>query len=341
MRRWPGICLVGLLLIAGCIGRGTTPRPSLTATLLLVQGVEGDQGPFEFAAAGAAAFRRSEGVDVPLLALGEDPIAWEGMIRAAAREPAHRLLLIGMEGPARLGLEQARLFPGKRFVLLGLAGSEEIPPNVLAIAFHDWEAGWLAGYIAGHLADPERGRRVGALAGPGPSAALEGYRCGARAAGVRPEDLLVERVDADPDPAAGFEAALRLYQQGADIVLGLAGGSSAGLFEAAAAVRRHAIGFGIDWGARYRMMRSPAAEALLGSVTPAVGEAVRRVLRQSRRGELPFGARWTLGLREGGLEWRGTPTFFRIAPAWLQRQIRDRALRPAPCGGPGAAGSGR
>lgn len=330
MRRGLRLCLAGLFFVSGCAGPGAARRPTWTSVVLLVQGAEGDRGPFDFAAGGVAAFRRSEGVAVPLLALGEDPLAWAQRIRQAAEEPAYRLLVIGMEGPARLGLDQARRFPGKRFVLLGLADPEEIPPNALAISFDEWEAGWLAGYIAGHLAGPER--RIGALVGPGAERALAGYRCGARAAGVPFEGVMVERVGSDRDPVAGFEAALRLYRQGVGIALGLAGGSSAGLFEAAAAVGRYAIGFGADWGARYAAMRAPAAEALLGSVTPGVTEAVRRVLRQARRGGLPFGARWTMGFSVGGVEWRGAPVFFRIAPEWLQRQIRTRALRPAPCG---------
>lgn len=339
MNLWARMGIVALLLLPGCAGRKPAP-PALSSVVLLLEGVEGDRGPYDFAAAGVAAFQRSEGVRVPLLAMGEDPIAWERMIREAVREPDHRLFIIGMEGPARLGLEQARIFPGKRFVLLGLRDPVDIPPNVLVLSFDEWEAGWLAGYIAGHLAgrdgaDGRPGRRIGGLVSPGFSAALEGYRCGARAAGVRPEDLLVEEIRSASDPVAGFEAALRLYQGGAGIAIGLAGGSSAGLFEAAAAVRRYAIGFGDDWGARYEAMGSPAFEALLGSVTPAIDEAVRRTLRQSRRGEIPFGVRWTLGLEEGGFVWRGTPTFFRIAPSWLQRQIRERALHPEPCEGSG------
>lgn len=333
MKGWFRIGLAGILLTAGCAGKAAR-QPSLTSVVLLIQGVEGDRGPFDFAAAGVAAFQRSEGVRVPLLALGGDPIAWERMIREAVREPDHRLFIIGMEGPARLGLEQARIFPGKRFVLLGLEDPGEIPPNVLVLSFDAWEAGWLAGYIASQLvgqegSDRRPGRRIGALAGPGASVALEGYRCGAWAAGL--EEILLEEVETTSDPVAGFEAALRLYERGAGIVFGLAGGSSAGLFEAAAATRRYAIGFGEDWGARYEAMRSPAFEALLGSVTLAIDEAVRRILRQSRRGEVPFGMRWTLKLEEGGFVWRGTPTFFRIAPSWLQRQIRERAVHPHPC----------
>lgn len=336
MKRWLWIALLGIILAAGCVGEGVAHRPSLTSVVLLIEGVEGDRGPWDFAVAGVASFQRSEGVMVPLIALGEDPIAWERMIREAVRDPAYRLFLIGMEAPARIGLEQARIFPGKRFVLLGLEDLDEIPPNVLILSFNEWEAGWLAGYIAGHLAgqdggEGKPGRRIGALVGPGFSIAMEGYRCGARAAGVRPEDVFLEEIGSAQDPVAGFEAALRLYQQGAEIAVGLAGGSSAGLFEAAAAVRRYAIGFGNDWGARYAAMRSPAADALLGSVTPAIAEGIRRILRQNRRGELPFGTRWELGLREGGIEWRGTPTFFRVAPAWLQRQVRNRMLHPKPC----------
>lgn len=325
-----------VLLSLGCLGREATPPPSLTTVILLMEGVAGDRGPFDFAAAGVAVFQREEGVRVPLWAMGGDPIAWERMVRDAAREPAYRLFLIGMEGPARLGLEQALVFPGKRFVLLGLEDLSAVPPNVLAISFSDWEAGWIAGYIAGRWVRREgppevKGQRIGALVGPGAAIALAGYRCGAQAAGLGPEEILVEEIGSDRDPVAGFEAALRLYAQGVEVALGLAGGSSAGLFEAAAAVRRYAIGFGVDWYARYAAMKAPAADALLGSVTPAIDEAVRRVLRQSRRGGLPFGVRWTMGWEEGGITWRGSPTFFRWAPSELRRDLRGRIVRPAPC----------
>ncbi|MCS7251943.1 MAG: BMP family ABC transporter substrate-binding protein [Anaerolineae bacterium] len=328
--------LASLLFLSGCAGRQTASQPLLSSVILLVEGVEGDRGPFDFARAGVAAFERSEGVRVSLLSLGENPLTWERMIHETAREHAYQLLIIGMDGPARLGLEQARIFPNKRFVLLGLNDSTAILPNTLIISFNEWEAGWLAGHIAGHLIRRHEnrgksGQRIGALIGPEPSAALEGYRCGAQAAGVPPEDLLVEKVSSTSDPVAGFEAALRLYQEGAEILLGLAGESSAGLFEAAAATRRYAIGFGVDWGDRYRTMQSPVAEALLGSVTPAIDEVVRRVLRQSRRGMLPTGVHQMMNLSNGGLAWRAGSIFFQIAPTWLQHQIRSPFLSPAPC----------
>jgi basic membrane protein A len=332
MRTWVRIAALGLILMGSCLPRPATPRPSLISVIVLMEGVGGDRGPFDFAAAGVAAFQRSEGVSVPLIAMGYDPLSWERMIREAVRDPNHRLFLIGMEGPARLGLEMARIFPGKRFVLLGLPPEQAIPPNVLAISFDEWEMGWVAGYIAGRWADPARTRQpIGALIGPGAEALWEGYACGARAAGTPPEALRVEIVASDRDPIAGFEAALRLYAQGVPIAAGLAGGSSAGLFEAAGALRRYAIGVGADWYDRYAAMRSSAMEALLGSVTPAVDEVVRRTLRQSRRGELPFGIHRTLGWQAGGIAWRGSPVFFHRAPRELQQALRERALQPTPC----------
>jgi len=332
MRAGPRLRILAVLLLAGC-GAQAAPRPALSSVVLLIEGAAGDRGPYDFAAGGVAAFRREEGVEVPLVALGEDPLAWDGRIQEAVAEPAHRVFIIGMEGPARRGLEQARRFPEKRFVLLGLADPGEIPPNAWVLSFDEWTAGWLAGYLAGHLAGlgGAPGRRVGALVGPGAAAALAGYRCGAQAAGVGPEDFLVEEVPSAADPVAGLEAGRRLYGRGAAVALGLAGGSSAGLFEAAAAAGRYAIGFGADWYARYAAMRAPAAEALLGSVTPGTDEAVRGVLRQLRRGPLPFGTHRVMGWADGGIRWRGSPLFFRIAPAWLQRQIQTRALRPEPC----------
>lgn len=332
MRGWSlaGRFLLILGLAVRCAPAAPAPPPRLTEIVVLMEGLEGDLGPFDTAAAGVRAFQASEGVTVSLLPLGEDLVAWATEVPRAAREPDHRLLILGMEGPARLGLEQARVFPGKRFVLLGLPAGSDLPPNALSLAVDPFEMGWQAGYLAGTIARRLSPGPLGILAGPGMAAALAGIRCGAQRAGWDPSAVRVEAVASAWDPVAGFEAALRLYGQGAWVVVGAAGESTAGLLEAAAAVRRYAAGVGFDGAARAARIRSPAAAYWLGAAVPDVAEAVRRVLRQARRGGLTHGLAFGRADRLG-VRWVATEAFQRLAPSDLQRALAEGDLPPAAC----------
>jgi basic membrane protein A len=111
-------------------------------------------------------------------------------------------------------------------------------PNVASLVFAEHEGSALVGAAAGLKTETDI---IGFIGGVNVGLIQKfelGYRFGAEE--VNPGvEVLVQYLTEPPDfagfndPAAGKEAALGMYEQGADIVYHAAGGSGAGLFEAA------------------------------------------------------------------------------------------------------------
>lgn len=111
-------------------------------------------------------------------------------------------------------------------------------PNVASIVFAEHEGSALVGAAAGLMTQTDIIGFIGGVNVPLIHKFELGYQWGAEQ--VNPDvDVLVQYLTEPPDfagfndPAAGKEAALGMYEQGADIVYHAAGGSGAGLFEAA------------------------------------------------------------------------------------------------------------
>ena len=73
-----------------------------------------------------------------------------------------------------------------------------------------------------------------------------GYKQGAVDAGLTEENVLIQYAASWSDPAKGKELALTMYQQGADIVFQVAGGTGEGVFYAAEEAGKWAIGVDSD-----------------------------------------------------------------------------------------------
>ncbi len=111
-------------------------------------------------------------------------------------------------------------------------------PNVASLVFAEHEGSALVGAAAGLMTESDIIGFIGGVNVPLIHKFEAGYRFGAEE--VNPDvEILVQYLTEPPDfagfndPAAGKEAALAMYQQGADVVYHAAGGSGAGLFEAA------------------------------------------------------------------------------------------------------------
>jgi basic membrane protein A len=125
-----------------------------------------------------------------------------------------------------------------------------------------------------------------------------GYRAGVRA--VRPSASVIVKYAgttgaAFKDPTKGKELALAEYQQGADIIFHASGSTGLGVFEAAKALDRLAIGVDSDqWDA--------APGVVLTSMVKRVDTAVFETVREVKEGRWRGGVH-VFGLAEGGVDW--------------------------------------
>jgi basic membrane protein A len=127
-------------------------------------------------------------------------------------------------------------FPDTQFAIVD---SVVDAPNVASLVFAEHEGSALGGAAAALKTQTNTIGFVGGVAGLGLIEKFQaGYEAGAKE--VNPDvTVLVQYLTEFPDfagftdPAKGKEAALAMYEEGADVVYHAAGGSGAGVFEAA------------------------------------------------------------------------------------------------------------
>lgn len=96
------------------------------------------------------------------------------------------------------------------------------------------------------------------------------------------------------DPAKGKQAALAMFEQGADVVYHVAGGTGAGVIEAAKQQNKYAIGVDTN-------QDDLAKGNVLTSMVKHADVAVRTVMSRYAAGELNAGQTLTLGLEKNGV----------------------------------------
>ena len=143
----------------------------------------------------------------------------------------------------------AKEFPNVKF---GIVDDGSVAaPNVEGILFKEQEGSFLVGVIAALNTQTGKIGYIGGVKIPLLQKFEAGYVAGAMA--INPKiKIQVTYVSLPPDfsgfndPAKGYEAALGMYQNGADIVYAAAGGSGAGAHRAAFELGKHSIGVDAD-----------------------------------------------------------------------------------------------
>ncbi|MDX2170731.1 MAG: BMP family ABC transporter substrate-binding protein [Deltaproteobacteria bacterium] len=173
-------------------------------------------------------------------------------------------------------------------------------PHVADYVFRDNEGSFLVGAAAALTCDCDTVGFLGGQTIPVIGGFQAGYAAGARA--VRPDvTVLVRYIGDDPsafnDPAAAATLANAMYDGGAQVIYHAAGGSGRGLFSAAAARNRWAIGVDSD-----QYLTAPAEQRprILTSMLKRVDTAVYEAIRATRAGSFSTGQR-VFGLAENGV----------------------------------------
>lgn len=175
-------------------------------------------------------------------------------------------------------------------------------PNVVSVLFDEHTGSYLAGALTSMVTTEESIEQtndeaiIGAIGGvpaSGIDVFLHGYLQGACA--VNPEtEALFAYSNAFDDPAKGREITLGMYEQGADVVFSVAGGTGSGIIEAAKEENHFAIG--VDSDQDYI-----APGNVLTSMLKRVDVAVYGMIRQLVEGTLEGGTVVRYGLEEDGV----------------------------------------
>ncbi|MCR5856725.1 BMP family protein [Mesorhizobium sp. J428] len=195
--------------------------------------------------------------------------------------------------------EVAKDYPDTKYVILNQVREGA---NVASVLFQEQEGSYLAGTLAalvttdtsikGINAEPVIGV-IGGTKSAGIDKFIAGYMEGAKAANPDVK-VLVAYSNNFADPAIGLQMTKAMFEQGADIVYQIAGGTGMGVIQAAKEAGHYAIGVDTD-------QDGLAPGSVLTSMIKRTDVAVEAMLKDYAADTFPAGKTAAFGLKEGGV----------------------------------------
>ena len=299
MRKMLVLTLVVALLFAGGVFVPSAKGQSdYSVALIIAQGGLGDRSYNDSAFAGLTLAASELGVHVQPIE-SPDPVGEAEQLLRTAAEAGFDLVITlefsHFEPLARIAPD----YPDTTFAIVNVVVDQ---PNVVSILFDEHTGSFLAGALAGLVTNDDTIEQtnpenvigvIGGVKSSGIDVFLYGYLQGACA--TNPDvDVLMAYSNDFGDPAKGKEMALAMYEQGADVIFQVAGGTGAGVIEAAKEKNFFAIG--VDSDQDYM-----APGNVLTSMLKRVDVAVYNTIEKGVNGELEGGTVLQYGLAEGGV----------------------------------------
>lgn len=312
------IGMVLVLVLVAVVGTATTAAQDEPLRIMMVMnGVLGDKSFFDSADSGMKRLiDEGYNVEVNTIELGIDPANWEsGLSDVMADSDKYDVLISGTYQMGEFLAKRVHQYPDKYFIFYDDAVPYADPEfcvegctNVYSILYAQNEGSFLAGVYAGaitasNLEGVNPDAIIGAVGGqdiPVINDFIVGYEQGACL--VNPEStVLVQYAGGWNDPAKGKEITLAMYEQKADIVFQIAGGTGVGVFEAAQEQGHYAIGVDSDQATIIADTDEDQAQHILTSMLKNVGNSLFRAVDLHLAGELPYGEAEVLGIAEEGV----------------------------------------
>jgi len=307
-----------LLVLLAVMVVPTTAQDEPLRITLVVNGVLGDKSFFDSAQRGMdRLLEEGYNVEINTIELGIDPANWEsGLADAMADTESYDLLIVGTFQMGEFLATRVHQYPDKYFIMYDDSVRYDDPElcvegctNVYSVLYAQNEGSFLAGVYAAAMTqrtdvegineDPI----IGAIGGqdiPVINDFIVGYEQGACL--VNPESqVLVQYAGGWNDPAKGKEIALAMYEQKADLVFQIAGGTGVGVFEAAQEQGKYAIGVDSDQALIIAETDEEQANRILTSMMKNVDNSLFRAVDLHLKGELPYGEAERLGIADGGV----------------------------------------
>ena len=203
--------------------------------------------------------------------------------------------------------QTSQSFPEQEFMIVDSVVEQD---NVASYVFKEHEGSYLTGILAGMLTGQDFSAGAGSTTTDTQSVGFVGGVEGSLIgkfeagflAGVNSVDSDIEvqstYVGSFSDPQGGKEAALSMYNNGADIVYHASGNTGTGVFQAAQEEGKFAIGVDRDQS----VTKSAYSDVILASMVKRVDTAVYNAIQSTVDGSFSGGSVETLGLQSDGVE---------------------------------------
>lgn len=292
-----------LLLLSACAtdAGGTTSTTSAgagSAALVVAQGGLGDESYNDLANKGFQAGLAETGLEGNPIESADVVGQGEQILRRAGQ--ANLGLVIDLEySHSEILGRVAGDFPKTDWVIVN---AEAAGDNVASVLFQEQEGSYLAGALAAkqtsNTSDPKiNADKVIGVIGGTPGAGIDkfvvGYIQGAK--DTDPDVKVLTAYSNDfGDPSKGQQLAQSMFDQGADIIYTVAGGTGAGVIQAAKDNNHYAIGVDSD-------QDGVAPGFVLTSMIKRTDVAVQSVMSDFAAGNFPGGQTLNFGLKENGV----------------------------------------
>jgi basic membrane protein A len=322
------ILIIALLFVAPS---PATADDNTVKVVHFINGAKGDESFFDSAVRGIEEAEADFGIEAATIEACYNSSTWGEQLEEAAAGEDYDVLIVGSALMRELLEGVAPKHPDKRFIIYdsSVDYADGGYDNVYSVLYRQNEGAYLAGVYAGLMTESGT---IGLLGGQNSTTINDfvvGYQQGAKS--VRPDVVvLVEYAETWNDAARGEEMATVMYNEGADIVFQAAGTTGLGVFRAAEASGKYAIGVDSDQALIIEKTDPEQASHILTSMMKNVAASLYQALGMYVEGELPFGEAETLGIREGGVGLarnryyeEATPEDVKIAVNQGEEDIRD------------------
>ncbi|MFF0794855.1 BMP family ABC transporter substrate-binding protein [Streptomyces spiralis] len=303
---------VALVSVAGCKDR--SEARAKTAVLVSPQRA-GDNGPVDNMLAGLNRAKTEFGYHTKLIE-ATDPSSYQSTLTNLGRSQAD-IVMVAFPQFASALKAVAPKYPHTKWVHLYADPYKPKINNLVALRFDTYAPAYLSGYLAAEVSKRGTVGFIGGTAIPNTYADYHAYAAGARAArpGVKVKGAIVGSFQ---DAVAAERIAKSMYASGADVVLTLAGGSSAGVVTAAAEADALAITDGVPGPS--------GARTVIGIASQNYGQALYLQLKALSQHT------WVAGKVEYGLPENITflhpnPQFATKAPTAQAAKVKDALLQ--------------
>ena len=299
MKRVLFILVAAALLLAAC-SPAAAPTQAQKA-VYLINGALGDNGFFDSGKVGMDAIASKYGVETRTIEANYDANKYEPSLQAAV-DYADVIFVIsyGFEDQLK---ELADKYPDKIFVNLDTV-VQNSKNTITSVDFIEEESAYLAGVAAAlatldtSIKNINADKIIGVVGGdvdPVISAFVFAYENGAHS--VDPEIQVLKKSlgGAWDDSAKGKQAALQLYDQGADVVFQAAGGAGLGVLQAARERGLYAIGVDTN-------QNDLEPGYVIASDVKNVGKAIEEVYATIKDGTYKPGQVLKYGIVQGGVD---------------------------------------
>ncbi|WP_308170060.1 BMP family lipoprotein [Acrocarpospora catenulata] len=291
---------------SGAPSSAASSAPAATAAkvgLAYDIGGRGDQSFNDSAAAGLDKAKAELGVEVNEVeaANGETDAQKEERLRLLASGGFNPVIAVGFAYSGAISKVAAE-FPEVKFAIVDDADAKGA--NISNLLFAEEQGSFLVGVAAALKSTKNNVGFVGGVEVPLIKKFYAGYEAGAKA--VKPDITIQKKYLTQPpdfggfgDPAKGKTAAEGMYDAGADVVYQAAGGSGAGVFEAAKAAGAMAIGVDSD---QAKTADPTVADVIITSMLKKVDVAVFDFIKNATSGSATAGPT-VYDLKAGGVDY--------------------------------------